>query len=240
MNSLKNWWHKIEFAPGILGLIYNPSYLIRRALFDGIKPFIFSLEGKILDFGCGSKPYEFLFANKDYVGVDIEISGHDHRNSKIDFFYDGKSLPFENESFDNIFSSEVFEHVFNLEEMILEINRVLKPNGNLLISMPFVWEEHEVPYDCKRYTSFGIQDFLTKNGFEILELKKTGNGIQVVHQLMIQTILEILPDNGKLKRLVALFIAPPLTFFGLFWSFLLPKNKKLYFNNVVLARKIKS
>ncbi len=43
----------------------------------------------------------------------------------------------------------------------------------MLITVPFVWNEHEIPYDFGRYTSFGIIDLLQKNGFEIIELRKS-------------------------------------------------------------------
>ena len=47
-------------------------------------------------------------------------------NSKVDFFYDGKQFPFDSSEFDWVFSSEVFEHMFNIDEQLEEINRVLK------------------------------------------------------------------------------------------------------------------
>ena len=106
---------------------------------------------RVLDFGCGSKPYENLFINIDeYVGCDIEVSGHDHLDSKIDYFFDGKNLPFIDDRFDSVVSFEVFEHIFNLPEILKEINRVTKTSGNILISVPFAWGEHEVPYDFAR------------------------------------------------------------------------------------------
>ena len=49
----------------------------------------------MLDFGCGQKPYESLFSVEEYVGLDIEVSGHDHTNSKVDTYYDGKNIPLQ-------------------------------------------------------------------------------------------------------------------------------------------------
>ena len=106
--------------------------------------------------GCGSKPYENLFVHADkYIGCDVEVSGHNHSDSKIDYFFDGKKLPFSDGTFDAVVSFEVFEHVFNLPEILTEINRVTKEKGTLLISIPFAYGEHEIPYDFARYTSFG-------------------------------------------------------------------------------------
>ena len=106
----------------------------------------FYIRWTVLDFGCGSKPYESLFKNANsYIGIDLEASGHSHQDSKVDVFYDGKTIPFPDEHFDAVVCFEVLEHVFNIKEIIQELNRVLKPNGKLLISVPFAWDEHEVP-----------------------------------------------------------------------------------------------
>ena len=83
-----------------------------------------------MDFGCGSKPYESLFVNaKKYIGIDVEVSGHNHKDSKVDVFYDGKTLPFADKSFDAVVCFEVLEHIFNPDEAITEIRRVLKGDG---------------------------------------------------------------------------------------------------------------
>ncbi|MBK8496718.1 MAG: methyltransferase domain-containing protein [Chitinophagaceae bacterium] len=84
-------------------------------------------------------------------------------------------MPFDNDQFDAVFSSEVFEHIFNLEEILPEINRVLKPGGKLLFTCPFAWPEHEIPYDFARYSSFGIKAVVERQGFTVIEQYKTGH-----------------------------------------------------------------
>ena len=83
------------------------------------------MNGKLLDVGCGSKPYENIFNVEEYIGVDIdnEIT---RDKKKADFFYDGKDLPFEKEIFDIVLCSEVVEHVFEPNKFLNEINSVLK------------------------------------------------------------------------------------------------------------------
>ena len=56
--------------------------------------------------------------------------------------------------------NQVLEHVFNPDDFVREIARVLKPGGALLLTVPFVWNEHEQPYDYARYSSFGLRAFL--------------------------------------------------------------------------------
>lgn len=196
-----------------------------------------------MDFGCGSKPYESLFLNaSSYIGVDIEVSGHSHLNEKIDVFYDGKTVPFPDNNFDNVFCSEVMEHVFNPDESLREINRVLKPGGKLLLTCPFVWAEHEAPYDYARYSSFGIKHLLERNGFKVLQQKKEGHFTEVVIQQIIFYIFCLLPKKPALLYylLHQIFILP-FIIMGLLLN-LLPgstlKRKELYHSNIVLAIKV--
>jgi SAM-dependent methyltransferase len=199
------------------------------------------LEGKVLDFGCGKKPYRSLFTNAaEYTGIDFEGEGHSHVNEEIDVIYDGKSIPFVNDHFDAIFSSEVFEHVFNLGEIIPELKRVLKNNGYILITCPFAICEHEVPNDFARYTSFAMRHMLEKEGFEIIEYIKTGDAIKTIWQLRItywqKSILSKLKNIPLLRSVARKTIYTLLNIFALLGSSILPTSKELYLNNIVLAR----
>jgi SAM-dependent methyltransferase len=186
-----------EFLTSPLAIVVNPTYIIRNGIYRAILSVAPKIKGDVLDLGCGSKPYQSLFVNAhSYVGVDIAVSGHDHRGSKVDVYYDGAVIPFADGSFDSVVSFEVFEHVFNLEEVISETRRVLKPGGRLLITVPFAWEEHEAPYDFARYTSYGMKHMLEKAGFDILEMRKTTTCVLAVCQMFIAYISEhVLPQK---------------------------------------------
>ena len=194
-----------------------------------------------MDFGCGSKPYKSLFNVEEYLGVDYYNEGHPHENEQIDVFYDGKSLPFPDNYFDSVLCSEVFEHIFNLDEILKEINRVMKPGSQIMITCPFVWNEHEVPYDFARYTRFALQDMLNKNGFEILHFEKAGNFITTITQLWILYWHTIL--YKKIKKVSALRILYKGFFvilpngLGIILNKLLRSESSLYLNNVVVAKK---
>ncbi|MBK8496717.1 MAG: hypothetical protein IPL50_18300 [Chitinophagaceae bacterium] len=69
----------------------HPFFLIRHGINNKIEVLAETISGKVLDFGCGAKPYSKYFIHaKEYIGLDIEKSGHSHEDEKIDVYYDGK------------------------------------------------------------------------------------------------------------------------------------------------------
>lgn len=237
LQSLNRVYKQQSFNPGLIGLLFNPFYFIRKRIYSAIAGFAPALDGKLLDFGCGSKAYKALFTVNEYIGLDVEQSGHSHENEEVDVYYDGKVIPFADQTFDSCFSSEVFEHVFELEASLQEIHRVLKPGGKGLFVVPFVWDEHEVPYDFGRYSSFGLHYLLEKHGFEILESKKDAHFAVVIAQLWNLYLFNLGPHHKYLRLLYGMLVIAPFT---ILWSILLlilPKIDTLYFNNVTLVRK---
>lgn len=237
--KLNKLYLKQRFFPNIVSILINPFYFNRKALLSAIKSNAKEAKGDLLDFGCGAKPYKSLFENtSSYVGVDIENESHNHQGEEIDFYYDGKVLPFSNESFDIVFSSEVLEHVPNLYKSLSEIERVVKENGLLLMTLPFTFAEHEMPYDYRRFTKNGIVEILDEFGFEIVMEKTYGTYIEVISQLITLYVHDLIYTKNKYFNIIlnTIFIFP-LTLFGMILSIVLPNNKSLYFGTVILAKK---
>ena len=228
---------RYDFAPSVT----NPGYLTRNRLLKGVAKYSPMLGGRLLDFGCGSKPYRSLFEVDEYIGLDFENAGHPHLNEQIDVFYDGKRIPFPDSSFDSIFSSEVFEHVFNLPDVLTELNRVIKPGGLILVTCPFAICEHEVPNDFARYSSFGLRDLMKKHGFEMVAQDKTGNSVETVVQLWImyihQHITPVIRRIPIVRSAFRFITYTGLNLWAILWSKLLPNRQDLYLNNVIVCKK---
>ena len=60
MESLKSLYRRQMFYPGWLGIFVNPFYFARSGLLNAITIFAPNLNGRLLDVGCGSKPYKGL------------------------------------------------------------------------------------------------------------------------------------------------------------------------------------
>jgi SAM-dependent methyltransferase len=202
------------------------------------------LKGRLLDFGCGSKPYRSLFTVEEYTGLDFENPGHPHLNEQIDVFYDGKHMPFQDQTFDAVFSSEVFEHVFNLDEVLKELNRVMRTGAPILVTCPFAICEHEVPNDFARYSSYGLRSLFERHGFEVVHQEKTGDSIEAVAQLWIMYLHQHV--NPKFRKIPGLRSAfrlityTGLNLFALALGRILPRRQDLYLNNVILCQKLRN
>ena len=234
--------HQDAFLMKPISILISPIYIIRRGLYKSILKLAPKIKGDVLDLGCGSKPYESIFINANkYVGVDLEISGHNHFDSKVDYFYDGITIPFPDNSFDSVVCFETFEHIFNLNEVFTEISRVTRPGGLLLVSAPFVWEEHEIPYDFARYSSYGLAHIINGHSYNILDSMKTTTYVLTVGQLFINYIAQyVLPRGRVLGKIFQILVIFPLNLIVLSINLILPKKYSLFCNNLMLCQNHKS
>ena len=219
------------FFPTKMGLWHNPYYFSRKKLAKYINKYSGYIKGKCMDFGCGTKPYEQLFNVEEYVGVEIESE------TKVEdiVYYDGKTLPFEDACFDSIVAFQVYEHVPNLDEITDELGRVLKKGGYMLITMPFTYSEHLTPYDFRRFTSYGMMRHMKEHGFEVVHYEKSGNFIETIAQMKNVYINEHMFENSEFIR-KCFCLGTNLK--GVLYSRMLPENKDLYLDNVILVKKI--
>ena len=86
----------------------------------------------------------------------------------VDGYFDGLSIPYEEGAFDAVLCTEVLEHCVDAVRIVGEVRRVLKPGGHAVITVPFMWGEHEMPYDFRRYSINGITQVLQSVGLKIV------------------------------------------------------------------------
>lgn len=131
---------------------------------------------KVLDLGCGVKPYEVLFPFvKKYVGFDIEP------HSRVDFVGYNWDLPFQDNEFDALISTQVLEHTAKIQETVQEIRRVVKNGGLIYISVPLTFPEHGIPYDFYRFTRYGLMEVF--KDFEIIKIEPHNGYIATLFRL---------------------------------------------------------
>ena len=194
------------------------------------------LSGRILDVGCGTKPYQNLFRVEEYLGLDLD-SPISRKLNIADAYYDGNFFPFDDNEFDGLICNQVLEHVFNPEMFLAEISRVLKPDGKLLLTIPFVWDEHEQPFDYARYSTFGLKHLLEKKSFEVINQVKINPNIATIFQLLNAYFFKISHHWPRLLRVLFTISVMALTnIMGLLGKLVLPNNADLYLDQIVLAK----
>ena len=236
--DLKSHFRKQAMYPGPLGLLVNPFYFARRELLSTMSELGRELGGRVLDVGCGDRPYESLIPAKEYIGLELDTPASRARG-RADAYYDGRSFPFADGSFDSVLCNQVLEHVFAPDEFVRELARVLRDDGRLLLTVPFVWDEHEQPRDYGRYSSFGLAALLARHGFELLQTRKTAADVRALFQMINAYLYKItVSRNPYVNLLATLVLMAPFNVVGTLLAWITPSNPDFYLDNVVLARKV--
>ena len=129
---------------------------------------------KLLDVGCGRGDF-----SKGFKELGLLVSGLDVIKSQSEMLKDieikyanieNDKFPFNDETFDIIFSKSVIEHLRNPDNFIKEIHRLLKPGGRIIILTPDWQSQRLIFYDdythCHPYTPISLRDLLKIHGFK--------------------------------------------------------------------------
>lgn len=130
-----------------------------------------SLRGRVLDVGGGESPSYFDFLKKE-PGAYIE--NIDGKHVSINFERD--SLPYEDNSFEQVILCNVLEHIYNYKFLLSEIRRILKDGGEVIGFVPFLINYHPDPHDYFRYTRESLEKIFVEAGFVVSEIKEVGFG----------------------------------------------------------------
>lgn len=184
--------------------MWHFQWLSTKDLNNDLRRLLPEIKGRILDVGCGEKPYEQWLNSaelKEYIGIDI------FPGPKVDrVITPGNSLPFKDDYFDAIICTQVLEHVPDIENVLNEIYRVLKPGGRLIVSMPFIYNAHGAPHDYRRFSLDGI-NLLFFEQYKIIESKKQGK-IGTTLGVLCLNWLDTFMNQHKLTRLLKGVLLP--------------------------------
>lgn len=243
-----NWLNCLKMYKKIRFYI-SPFFISKHYLLKDIMEIVekYKFKRNTLDVGCGEKPYQYLFKNGSYKGIDFKSysKNKDFKGCPPDFYFNDDylktlRLPFKDESFDNIVCFQVLEHHKNPQKMIQETIRIVKKDGYILITAPFLGGVHEQPNDFQRFTMYGLTGLFERFGGEILEIKKQGS-IFSTFSILLNEYLNIIAGKNKVCYFLCSVLYPPFLLFEYFSYFAdkIFKSEEIYFNNLVLAKRIK-
>ncbi|MCE4543843.1 MULTISPECIES: bifunctional 2-polyprenyl-6-hydroxyphenol methylase/3-demethylubiquinol 3-O-methyltransferase UbiG [unclassified Caballeronia] len=165
-----------------------------------------TLNGKVLDVGAGESPWrEWLSPKASYHGIDIgnaeEFGMHGARRDIT--YYDGRTIPFADATFDAAICIEVLEHVEQPDLLVAEVARCLKARAPFIVTVPWSARRHHIPYDFHRFTRERLEALLAAHGFTQIEIAERGNDIGAIASKLVVLSLRLAP-RPKLRSLLTL------------------------------------
>ncbi|OGY64952.1 MAG: hypothetical protein A3I24_02730 [Candidatus Harrisonbacteria bacterium RIFCSPLOWO2_02_FULL_41_13b] len=130
---------------------------------------------QILDLGVGKDPFSEATVRFKNV-VKMDILPYDAVNLVGDF---NKGIPFKNNHFDCVLVNNVLEHCSTPPQLLREINRVLKPGGVLIGTVPFIIQIHQEPHDYFRYTEYCLRNLFKDAGFKDCSINNLGHSLSI-------------------------------------------------------------
>jgi len=119
----------------------------------------------VLDAGAGDCPYKHLFAHARYESADFCQIKKEY--GQLTYTCNLAEMPVKDNRYDLVLLTQVLEHLPEPLAVLQEMHRILKPSGQLWLSAPLFFAEHEVPFDFFRYTQFGLRHLLESAEFTI-------------------------------------------------------------------------
>jgi len=172
--------------------IFDSDYILNKEIVHFLEKHSINCNQSILDYGAGNIPYKNLFNSERYFAVDIQ----QNKNNSIDLIIKpNEDIPIS-DKFDLILLMDVLEHISEPEKVLNNLNEKLHGGGKLLVSIPYMYRQHEMPYDFYRYTESGIKYLLQKSGFFDIKIKKIGNQYFTLYSLWNESIIK----NGEILR----------------------------------------
>jgi SAM-dependent methyltransferase len=141
----------------------SSTWVVRSALARWLRAQAVELERRpavrILDVGCGVKPYYPFFAAvaSEYIGVDVVV------NPVAELLGPVEALPVPDGSFDVVLCTQVLEHCDDPAQAVRELRRVTAPGGRVLASTHGVQVYHPSPVDYWRWTHAGLTRLFEEN-----------------------------------------------------------------------------
>jgi SAM-dependent methyltransferase len=142
---------------------------------------------RLLDVGCGPKPYYPFFAERasEYVGVDVV------ENPVAELRGSVEALPVEDASFDVVLCTQVLEHADDPAKAVREMHRVTAPGGRVLASTHGVQLYHPSPQDLWRWTHAGLARLFEQNAAWSSVTVTPGAGTTATLGLLLATYVDL-------------------------------------------------
>lgn len=150
---------------------------------------------RILDVGCGVKPYYPFFEPRaeTYVGVDVAA------NPAADLEGTVERLPVDDASFDLVLCTQVLEHCSDPARAVRELRRVVAPGGRVLASTHGVQVYHPSPEDLWRWTHTGLERLFRQNADWAEVDVRPGAGTAACVGMLVATYIDLAARRAHVR-----------------------------------------
>lgn len=151
-------------------------------------------KGRLVDLGCGKVPLYATYKDHITENICVDWANSMHPNPYLDQEQDlNVPLALPDATFDTIILSDVLEHIRKPEELLNEMFRVLRPEGHVLMNVPFYYGLHEQPFDYFRYTRFALQSMTEDAGYTVVSLESIGGVPEIISDLISKSVKPLGP-----------------------------------------------
>jgi len=183
-----------------------PTYAVRAPLVRWLREQADEAYGaigryRVLDVGCGAKPYEPVFSvhAASYVGVDTVDNPRAELKGPVE------DIPVADSSFDVVLCNQVLEHCDDPVRAVSELRRVTAPGGRVLVTTHGVMPYHPSPTDYWRWTHAGLEKLFADNGNWLSVRVTPGAGTTACLGMLFAMYLDL-----GFRRVGLGFVARPL------------------------------
>ena len=151
---------------------------------------------KMLDIGCGRQPFRKSLEKLGYIYGSLDVVQNVDGTVEFVTALDAELPPslLIAAPFDMLLCTEVLEHVADWPTAFLNLSKLLRPGGCILITCPHFFPLHETPFDYWRPTSFAIETHAKRVGLNVERIERAGDDWEVLGTLLAST--EIHPRSG--------------------------------------------
>ena len=188
--------------------VWHPQWLAVKDLYVDLKRVLPELRGRVLDVGCGDKPYAAWLNPKliQHVGLDVFAGPNTDLVVRR-----GERWPIDSGFAAAVLCTQTLEHVADIEGFLSEIERVLAPAGSLIVSAPFIYNFHTQTggSDYRRFSVEGMK--LLFANYKIIEVKTQG-GIGSTVGLLLLNWIDMSLNRYPTTRVIKGLLLPAMIF----------------------------
>lgn len=147
----------------------------------------------LYDLGAGEIDFAELFCPFNYTGIDFKKFKPDTFVADLN-----NPIPLPDRSADIITLSNTLEHIPNTAALLQDCKRLLKNDGIIVGTIPFLLPVHQEPFDFNRYTHYQLIKLLSEAGFHSISVVPLGSQLDTYDTIELKTFDRLRAHYGLL------------------------------------------